>query len=409
MWNLILVTTLAISAAPVQVETLDGHKHAGEIQAWTNASLTLLTSKGEEEAIPAAKLAVVTPLQQAPLELSSATIFLDLVDGSTLEAMTFTAAKGTASVTLRNGDSLELPMKQVAAVRLKAFDTPELAKQWNEIRQSKPAGDLVVVRKGGALDFLEGVLGDVSADSVAFKLDGDDISVKRTKLDGMIFFKNEAPKLAELACIVSTQSGLALQAKSVAWKGDDEPKLAVTTLSGAEIALPWNEVTKVNFAAGRMTYLSELTPESVSYAPFFPINEKLTLLAKVGQPVFNRSFEGGPLRFVPEENSGAAPAEYTHGIALRSHTELVYRLTDKFRRLRATAFIDARMKGNGNVKLSIFGDDKALLKKEVAGRSHPLEIDVDVTGVKRIKIVVGYGADSDVADHLDLAEARVTK
>jgi hypothetical protein len=300
-------------------------------------------------------------------------------------------------------------MKQVAAVRLKAFDNAELAKQWNDIRQSKPGGDLVVVRKGDALDFLEGVLGDVTADSVAFKLDGDDITVKRTKLDGMIFFKNEAPVLPELACIVNTQSGLALQAKQVAWKAGDEPKLAVTTLSGAELTLPWNEVTKVNFAAGRMTYLSELTPESISYAPFFPINEKLTLLAKYGQPVFDRSFEGGPLRFIPDEKSEAAPAEYTHGIALRSHTELVYRLTDKFRRFRATAFIDARMKGNGNVKLSIFGDDKALLEKEVAGRTDPLEIDVDVTGIKRIKIVVGYGADSDVADHLDLAEARVTK
>ena len=408
MWNFIFITTLAVAASPVQVETLDGKKLAGEIQTWNDAEL-VLTTKNETESIPAAKLAMVRPLSNSLEELPTATVFLDLVDGSTLEATTYTVSKGTAAITLRDGQLLNLPMQQVAAVRLKNFDSPDLAKQWEQIRQSKPGGDLVVVRKGEALDFLEGVLGDVTADNVTFKLDGDDISVKRIKLEGMIFFQNEAPRLAELACIVSTQSGLSLQAKNVSWKGGEAPKLAVTTLAGAEVMLPWNDVTQVNFAAGRMTYLSELTPESVSYAPYFPLSDKLPLLAKYGQPVFDRSFEGGPLRFIPEAGSDAAPAEYSRGIALRSHTELVYRLTDKYRRFRGLAFIDARMRGNGNVKLSIFGDDKPLLEEEVSGRVAPLEIDVDVTGVKRIKIVVGYGADSDVADHLDLAEARVTK
>jgi hypothetical protein len=158
-----------------------------------------------------------------------------------------------------------------------------------------------------------------------------------------------------------------------------------------------------------MTYLSELTPESLSYTPFFPQPAKQPLLEKFGRPVFDRSFEGGPLRFIPAADSDAAPAEYTRGIALRSQTELVYRLPDAFRRFRTLAFIDARMQSNGNVKLSIFGDEKPLLETEVSGRAAPLEIDLDVEGVRRIKIVVGYGTDSDIADRLDLAEARVTK
>ena len=409
MWNLLLASTLAFAASPVQVETLDGQKLKGEVQSWTDAALILRDAQGEAISLPSNKLAMVRPLESDFRSFAAANAFVELVDGSKLEVAGYTVAGGDAMLRLRDGIEVSVPVKLIASARFKEFESSELTRQWMQIRQSKPAADLVVVKKGDALDFLEGVLGNITEDTAAFKLDGDQLSVKRTKLEGIVYFKNDSPSLPELNALVTTRGGLQLQARQVAWHAEATPTLTVATLAGVEFKLPWSTITKLDFAAGRVTYLADLSPESISYSPYFPLPDQQPLLAKFGRPAFNRSLEGGPLRYIPEPGSDTSPAEYQRGIALRSHSELTYRLPDKFTRLRALAFIDARMRGAGNVRLSIFGDERPLFETEIAGRQPPVEIDLDIRDVRRVKIVVDYGADSDIGDHLDLAEARVTK
>ncbi len=101
--------------------------------------------------------------------------------------------------------------------------------------------------------------------------------------------------------------------------------------------------------------------------------------------------------------------QYERGIALHSRTVAVYRLSGPYRRFQAIAGIDDRVRPRGNVRLIISGDGRELLAKTIAGTDAPLEIDVDLTGVRRLTIEVDFGEDLDVADHLDLCEARIVK
>jgi hypothetical protein len=64
---------------------------------------------------------------------------------------------------------------------------------------------------------------------------------------------------------------------------------------------------------------------------------------------------------------------------------------------------------NGNVRLVIQGDDRVLLETSVAGTEAARLVDLDLTGVRRLSILVDFGENLDVADHLDLAEARIVK
>ena len=75
-----------------------------------------------------------------------------------------------------------LPTTQLAAVRFQPLDGA-LATQWDEIRDLKLANDVLVVLKtdGKSLDYVEGVMGDVSDDKVEFKLDGEANRVDRAK------------------------------------------------------------------------------------------------------------------------------------------------------------------------------------------------------------------------------------
>ena len=55
------------------------------------------------------------------------------------------------------------------------------------------------------------------------------------------------------------------------------------------------------------------------------------------------------------------------------------------------------------------GDEKELFRQAISGKDAPLPIDLNIEGVRRLKILVDYGETLDVADHLNLCNARIIK
>jgi hypothetical protein len=63
--------------------------------------------------------------------------------------------------------------------------------------------------------------------------------------------------------------------------------------------------------------------------------------------------------------------------------------------------------GRGDVHVVISGDGKPLWEADVRGTGEPQTLDLDVSGVRDLEILVDFGSDLDISDHLDLADARV--
>src|SRR5262249_4436010 len=135
--------------------------------------------------------------------------------------------------------------------------------------------------------------------------------------------------------------------------------------------------------------------------------------AAIGQPRFDRSGVGGPLSAWypdgdPSPASGHAES-FAKGVALRSRTEITYRLPRGFSRFMAVAGIEPATRSSGDVLLTILGDDRTLLEHAITGHDAPLPIEVDVAGVKQLKIIVDYGKNLDTGDWLNLCNARIVK
>ena len=62
-----------------------------------------------------------------------------------------------------------------------------------------------------------------------------------------------------------------------------------------------------------------------------------------------------------------------------------------------------------SVMFTVAGDDKVLWEGEVRSTDPPIDLDLEIMGVRRLKITVDFGDDLDIADFLDLADARFTK
>jgi hypothetical protein len=148
-------------------------------------------------------------------------------------------------------------------------------------------------------------------------------------------------------------------------------------------------------------YLSDLEPELAKWTPYFGATSELTTRKGFFAPKQDRSLQPETLRLDEKE--------YSKGLSIHSRTKLVYRLPGRFRRFKAMIGIDDRVRPQGNVDLTILGDDRPLLQATVTGTDPPREVDLDLSGVRRLIVLVDFGEHADVADHLDLCEARVVK
>ena len=101
--------------------------------------------------------------------------------------------------------------------------------------------------------------------------------------------------------------------------------------------------------------------------------------------------------------------QFSKGLALHSRTEAVYYLPGRFRRFCAVAGIDDDFRPRGNVRMILRGEGKTLWEATLAGAEQPRAIDVDVTGVRRLTILVDFTGDLDAAGHAILGDARVSK
>jgi hypothetical protein len=397
MWNLILITLLS-AGVEFDVQTLDGRTDNGQLVE-LNAEQVVLEGAAGRNTFPLAGLAAMARAGDAGTPRKPI-LWLELVDQSLLPASEFTSTGGTAHVRLTTGAELDVPTRAIRWVRFSAGNDrePKLARQWSDIIDAKVAGDLLVVRKSGALDYLEGVQGDVDAEICKFELDKEIIPVKRTKVEGIVYAHPAGADLPEAAGEISSIDGARLAMRTASL---GEGAVNVTTPSGIKIKLPLEEIARFDFSTGKIAFLSDLQPDSAVYLPYFSLKPDLPVLSEFYQYRRDVGFEQNPLRLDGKT--------YRKGLSLQSRTTLSYKLPGKFRLLKSVAGIDDSVRETGSVRLEIKGDGKTLWSGDVRGSEPPRELEVEIAGVKRLEVIADYGEDLDIGDRLDLADIRVTK
>lgn len=410
-----LLTALLLSAATsadVTATTADGTSLYGSLRVWNGSAVVLSTAEGERT-IPADELLSLrwSRDQSPPAEAT-----VTLLDGSILPITSFLSSQGSARVTLKVDDAaaattVALPLDSVRAVRLQPFDA-ETRGQWEEIAALKLPSDLLVItqHQGQSLDYVEGILGPVDADSVEVTIDSQPMQVQRSKVAGLVYYRPEPSADQPARCLLTGPSGLRIAAAEVALDG---PAVEVKTRAGVELRWPLADVALADFSAGKLVFLSDLEPASWQWTPWLELPEGATLAAAYGAPHRDRSAYGGPLRlwYPDDEPQGISShhQSFDKGLAVRSRTELVYRLPRGYRRLLALAGIEPETNASGDVTLTIAGDGRELWRGHLAGHKQPQPIDVDVEGVRQLEIVVDYGEKLDTGDWLNLCNARILK
>ena len=118
-----------------------------------------------------------------------------------------------------------------------------------------------------------------------------------------------------------------------------------------------------------------------------------------GQPRRNKDVEDQPLR--------VGPRRYGRGIGTHAPSEVACVLDGQYRRFAATV---AGAEANGTVSFQVFGDDQLLFDSGLMrGLREVKKVDVDVSGVRQLRLVVTDAGDGYIHDMANWADARLEK
>lgn len=395
-----LVTMSLVSAAPPEfsASTVDGSQTRGTLAGWDDQAVTLNAGDSPQR-LPLDKLLSIVPNKPPTAAPTADTIWVTLTDGSLIAAASYQAEAGTAKAATNRMGFLNLPSGSVDHVRFQT-GSPAMEQRWQEMLEKEITEDVLVLVSGETLDYLGGIVRAVREQQVDFDLDGDVVPVRRGKVYGIRFYRSNRGEAFEPMARLSDDSGSTWRVQRVATNAADGTLTADTPL-GIRLNLPLEAVTRIEFAGSGRVFLSDLTADSVHWTPYFGRPESVTSLEKLYRPRRNATLDSAPIVL------DGIPCE--HGLTLHSRTEMTFRLAESFERFQATAGIDDRVRPGGNVMLKVLGDNRIVYQATIAGTHPAQKIDVSLKGVKTLTILVDFGSDLDVGDHLILAEARLLK
>ncbi|HVJ68044.1 MAG TPA: hypothetical protein VM510_08680, partial [Caulifigura sp.] len=134
--------------------------------------------------------------RQEPLE-EPENPFLPVVtlqNGSVLGASSVKVSKRVAEVNTVFG-TLAFPIAEIRWLRLAAVDE-KMDAAWAEVTARDTKNDLLVVRKGDALDFVAGVIGDITDKEVKLLVRDREVGVPRERVFGVVYVQQPGPPTA---------------------------------------------------------------------------------------------------------------------------------------------------------------------------------------------------------------------
>jgi hypothetical protein len=377
---------------PLTIETLDGRSLTAEnAPTLTADSLEVNTTTGPVTLTTKELQTLRWGGAEAPTEEPAVEVRLN--DGSILNATGFQIRARQAEITTSIG-AIKAPSQQLRTVRLSKLEEA-LAPTWNELAARDTRNDLLVVRKGEALDFIPGVIGELNEKELKVLVKSRDVAVPRDRVFGLIFVKPEKTP-PEAACEIHLADGSRLRAR--------KPLLENGQLSfefgDEKLTTSLHRVVEIDFSLGRVKALADLPMEQSQFA------KSLILTPNVFEVRKNHTSLGQPLKI--------GDREYSRGLWIHSGAAATFRLAREYRRLTGVVGIDSNSpelaKIAPRVHLTISGDGKPLFEGDITWSDDAKPLDLDVSGVRDVEIKVASPEGTPgILEHLDFADARVVK
>lgn len=392
-----ILLAAALAAGPaVSVQSVDGAAATGELTSIADGVLMLDAADGESRSIPLADLQSLsfTDVQPPSPHADPPAATVTLVNGSQLACTALTVEQQSAQLVCEGLGELSVPLTQLRSLRL--GDPETVAARWQELTARENTADLVVVRKGNVLDFVEASVGKIDAQSISFLLGERSMNVPRDKAFGIIYAQRPASAARSAAQVSAGRNQL--QAAALTFGGQE---FVIELAGGVPLRIPRNQVHHIDFS-GSVRALDDMQA-AIEYPAGIDPLDRMWHFRK------GTASNGAPLRI------GADEVQTTRGLWMHSGVAARWRINRDYRRLTALVGMDRNVDGDKSVRLVILGDGKPLFSEVIAAADRARPLDLEVAGVRDLEIRVERVPEIAARDpfgaqeHLDLGNIRLVR
>lgn len=320
---------------------------------------------------------------------------LKLVDGGIVYVAAATVDGETVNFAATPAGLSSISMQAVRAI---VFQESDLIRE--AVSQPATDQDTVIVPKGESLARVSGVLESVTSDKLQLNFKGKSRPIKLEKVAAIVIADlGLNPPQGSLATVALTD-GSTIRGTLV---GFSEDQISVELTGKQIVTVNRKNLTRIDIDSDSIAYLSSLEPIEARQQPQFTVAREWKR---------NQSVAGNPMRLLVNKAGSQAATEiqtFENGIGTSSYSRLVFENTKNFSRFLATVGIDAETEGRGDCEMRVEGDGITLWSQRVQGGDTAVEIDVDISGIRRIALIVDPGEQFDLADHANWARARFLK
>jgi hypothetical protein len=388
---------------------IEGAPYRARLQSLNAEGMAMWTlPSGETKTLPLRDLCWWGNWVETPAQVQ-----LVLVDGSAIVADVTGLKKERLLADWGLGGELKLPLEWVAGVlfappvdrqqadllsfRLRVDGISHASTRSQSVAQEEkngkaPEGDRLILLNG---DELGGEVLALDENAVKFRTTAGEVSVGREKIAALEFNPSLAakPSAKDGRVWIGLHDGSRLLASNVTIdRGQAKIKLA----AGIECEVAAAKIDSLQPLDGRTTYLSDLKPSGYQHIPFLDLTWSYRA---------DRNVVGSQLR------AGGRP--YLKGLGMHSAARLTYDLGKPYRTFAAEVAIDDQTAGRGSALFRVYTDDvsgKWQLKYEspiIRGGAAPAAVSVDLTGARRLSLLVDFADHGDEQAHADWLNARL--
>lgn len=369
----------------VTVTRLDGVQVTGELSS-ASPDIVLQTADGERvfgwsdllELQVEAGGGDVTASRPAPTE---GMLWFELADGSRFAGVITASTEAGCEVTLRGGQACQVVADALVAIRRQPATESDAP-----ARDAAATEDVAEIRRKDDTLTLRGEVRSLTPAYAEFSWQSKALKLPWARVEALTFAR---PTPRGASQVVMLRDGSAFAGRVTA---GDASTITLESSAFAGLTLSWPEIASVRSRSERLALLSSAPPTQYDFEP---------LLEKRWEIGRDEDLDGNPIRL-----NGQV---YGRGLVLHSKSELAYRIGGQFAQFAATVGVLDAYAAQGDAVVRVLGDGRELWSERVRGGAAPVSLLVDVRNVMMLTLVVDYGENLDLGDHVAFAMARLIR
>ncbi len=373
----------------VRVTWKGGQELIGKVRQLTSGGVVLEEVSGKLVSLDLPEVFSLTPVGAEDLPSQIGPVanppgenrWVYLRQGSILVCQRLTGSEGGQSLQCQLAGSManpiSVPWQAVQAVRFRAL-SEQVSPAWNELQNRPEDRDWIAVVFDANVDYYSGALLGLREGELEFELGGERFTIDSSRLLGIKFGGLPTKSGQALVARVEHRGGSQILASQLVGDGQ---KIEAQIEPGLAIALPWHEISKVDFRHGRVISLDRLRVLRARYFPILPLPGLESALTALLLPPLGKES--------PEESLSEAIPTLLFPVGC----EVLWQLPEGAWELSAQVRLVS--KGPLNTVVRAEWASEAGLKEEASleiGRSEKVQIDLGTSRTLRLKVEAKNGA-----------------